>query len=294
MPPAGGIAGYLARSETPLAALWLVLPLVILYELGTWYCATQLPGGVERRIVAYTQVRHFFAWFGATALWLPPAGLVAVLAGQALFNRAAPRPTTRTLAAMTLESLAWALPLLGIAQALRAWPLAATGGGGIQTAVHTVFTVAGNANAGINGGGGIVAGGGAGWGILAVGGGGATPAWLTDYLPSLVASVGAGLYEELVFRLVLITLAHLVLVDLARLPKSYANVGIVLVSGLTFSLYHYTGSETFDVQSFVFRSLAGFYFAALFMARGFGVTVGSHAVYDIIVQTLRLLATSRI
>ena len=37
------------------------------------------------------------------------------------------------------------------------------------------------------------------------------------------------------------------------------------------------------IYVFLFRMLAGIYFALLFRLRGFGIAVGTHAFYDIIV-----------
>jgi len=38
----------------------------------------------------------------------------------------------------------------------------------------------------------------------------------------------------------------------------------------------------FNWTEFGFRTIAGIYFAVLFAIRGFGVTAGTHAFYDII------------
>ena len=77
---------------------------------------------------------------------------------------------------------------------------------------------------------------------------------------------------------------------------------MVIISAAAFSLYHYqipllhfspyTGSEPFDWQSFVFRTLAGIYFGLIFLWRGFGLTAGAHASYDITIVLLRLAAHS--
>lgn len=114
---------------------------------------------------------------------------------------------------------------------------------------------------------------------------------LAHYLPlaglkgemqaGIIISLGAGIYEEMIFRLFAMTLLSLLLVDLLKLRHSVAVVVIVLVPALLFSGYHYLGDEHFAVGSFIFRCLAGLYFGVIFMARGFGVTAGSHAAYDI-------------
>jgi membrane protease YdiL (CAAX protease family) len=63
---------------------------------------------------------------------------------------------------------------------------------------------------------------------------------------------------------------------------------MVLISSLAFALYHYLGNEAFSWRSLVFRTVAGVYFAGLFLLRGFGVTAFSHSCYDIFVISLRV------
>ena len=114
---------------------------------------------------------------------------------------------------------------------------------------------------------------------LAAGGGGAAALGLHT---QLVVSLGAGIYEELLFRVILVG-ALLWLgrrVGLSRLPSG--AVAVVL-SALIFSAFHYVGAlgDTFTVSSFTFRAIAGLAFSALYVARGFGVTAWTHALYDL-------------
>jgi hypothetical protein len=102
-----------------------------------------------------------------------------------------------------------------------------------------------------------------------------------------VPCIGAGVYEELLFRLIVLNLLSLVLVDLLLIEKKWAYPGIILLSAILFSAYHYLGSERFSPVTFVFRTIAGLYFAAIFLCRGFGITCGCHASYDFIVIGLR-------
>jgi hypothetical protein len=106
----------------------------------------------------------------------------------------------------------------------------------------------------------------------------------------IVLSVGAGIYEELVFRLAAFAVLSFVLVDLLRVPRFWANLLMVVIASLAFSLYHYWGHEAFQWHTFAFRTLAGFYFGAVFAVRGFGISAGTHAAYDVIVNALRCLA----
>jgi membrane protease YdiL (CAAX protease family) len=107
---------------------------------------------------------------------------------------------------------------------------------------------------------------------------------------NLILSLGAGVYEEFVFRLGMMTLVCILAIDLLRLRKSLSNLLMVLVSAVLFSLYHYLGNETFQVQSFVFRASAGIYFAILFLTRGFGITCGCHIAYDLAIVLLQSFA----
>lgn len=99
--------------------------------------------------------------------------------------------------------------------------------------------------------------------------------------------LGAGIYEETLFRLLLFSglvwlLSHL------EFPRWGAACLAGLLSALLFSLAHHVGpcGEAFEPYVFLFRTLAGLYFAALYGLRGFGVTVGAHAGYDVLVGLL--------
>ncbi len=115
----------------------------------------------------------------------------------------------------------------------------------------------------------------------------AAPAGGSAWFDQLVLSLGAGIYEELVFRLMLISLLSLVLVDLLRLPKQYGLAAIIVLSSLAFAMQHQVpiGSEPYVPIRFAFRLLAGGFLASVFVLRGFAVAVGCHAFYDIIAFT---------
>jgi hypothetical protein len=108
------------------------------------------------------------------------------------------------------------------------------------------------------------------------------------WLDSIVRSFGAGIYEELVFRLICITVLVIVLIDLARLPRGPAAILIMAASAALFAYQHHPplGAEPFAMQSFLFRSAAGLYLAGLFVFRGFGVAAGCHVLYNVIVVTM--------
>ena len=100
----------------------------------------------------------------------------------------------------------------------------------------------------------------------------------------LTLSVGAGLYEELLFRVVLVALLANAfrLLGLGRLASGSIAT---LIGALLFSAFHYIGpfGEPLRLESFVFRAIAGVAFSALYLVRGFGITAWTHALYDVIV-----------
>ena len=105
---------------------------------------------------------------------------------------------------------------------------------------------------------------------------------------SFVLSLGAGLWEEIVFRLLLLGGLVLIGKKLLRLNPVLAWVVGIAISSVAFSAIHYTGNmaDSFAIYSFMFRLLAGVIFAGLYWARGLAVVVYTHAVYDIIVMVL--------
>jgi len=104
----------------------------------------------------------------------------------------------------------------------------------------------------------------------------------------LMLSLGAGLYEELLFRVALVS----ALANGARLALGWnrgtAGTIATIVGALIFSAFHYVGpyGEDWELQSFTFRAIAGVAFSALYLTRGFGITAWTHAMYDVLVLTV--------
>src|SRR5205085_1336626 len=63
----------------------------------------------------------------------------------------------------------------------------------------------------------------------------------SDWKGLVVLSMGAGIYEEMVFRLICFTVLNIVLLDALKLPKLLGALLIVLIPAALFSLYHYLG-----------------------------------------------------
>ncbi len=106
----------------------------------------------------------------------------------------------------------------------------------------------------------------------------------TGNLTRAVSYVGAGVYEEVMFRLLLVPLAFLVF-RMFEFPKRWAAVMAALSTAFIFALAHHVGpsADAFNLFTFSFRAAAGTFFAAIFFLRGFGITVGCHAAYDLLV-----------
>jgi len=111
---------------------------------------------------------------------------------------------------------------------------------------------------------------------------------LHSRLGKIAGYCGAGVYEELLFRLIFLSAVIALLRWLHLSRRESVIVGIGLAS-VVFSAAHYIGpwALPFDLATFIFRCIAGAYFALLFRYRGFGIAAGAHAGYDVLVGMLR-------
>jgi membrane protease YdiL (CAAX protease family) len=111
------------------------------------------------------------------------------------------------------------------------------------------------------------------------------PAASDPALEQVISFVGAGIYEEMLFRLLLFS-ALAWGFQVAEVPSAGLLAG--LISSVLFAAAHNIGphGESFVPYVFLFRTLAGGYFALLYRFRGFGIGVGAHAGYDVLVGVL--------
>jgi membrane protease YdiL (CAAX protease family) len=101
-------------------------------------------------------------------------------------------------------------------------------------------------------------------------------------VPSVISAIGAGVHEELVFRLALIA----GLIALARpLEHRLAVVVAIALSSLAFAAAHHLGAhgEPWTAHAFAFRTVCGAAFAAMFWFRSLAHAVYAHVLYDILV-----------
>ena len=105
------------------------------------------------------------------------------------------------------------------------------------------------------------------------------------WFAQIVMSLGAGIYEEIIFRLVLITFISK---SLSLIFNWYDFIcyfyGIILSAAL-FSVFHFIGvyGDVPDFPLFMVRFLGGCFLGCLFLVRGFGITAYTHCIYDLIV-----------
>ncbi len=111
----------------------------------------------------------------------------------------------------------------------------------------------------------------------------------TGVISRMIGYCGAGIYEELLFRLIMLP-AIAGMLHWAGLKWRASWLWAIVVSSLIFSAAHYqlftASGYVFDWYSFSFRFAAGSFFAMLFVTRGFGIAAGAHALYDILVEII--------
>ena len=191
-------------------------------------------------------VRQGLAALGFTDRWLLPIGLIAGLLGWQAIDRRDWRFHPIILWGMAIESLLLAVALVGLSKL-----------------VDLGFSRLDGPS------------------LLSASSAGRHP------IAPVVGFLGAGLYEEALFRLALIPLLYK-MSRMLMVPSFFACTLAVTASSLIFSLAHHAGApgEAFTWFAFIFRWLAGVFFAWVFVARGFGVAVGTHTAYDLLVGWL--------
>ena len=235
---------YWTLSSTPLTSLAFTLPLVAAYEGGVL-----LMGRGSPRNGADVWLRHLLDALGFGQYFLLPVLTIAGLLAWQFLSHDRWRFSAAVLPGMAAECVLWAVVLVGIGRLQQSlWP-------------HGPEFMAATAAPPLFAGGG-----------------------LSGLLSRVVGFCGAGLYEELLFRLLMLPIA---VVGLERLGCSRLAAGVwaILLSSLLFSAAHYVGplGDTFGIYSFTFRFVAGVFFAVLFLVRGFGIAAGSHFFYDLLV-----------
>mgnify|MGYP000421619486 CR=1 FL=1 len=102
----------------------------------------------------------------------------------------------------------------------------------------------------------------------------------------VVLSVGAGVYEEALFRVVLMGALYYGLKLWSGLPPGWVAGVSIVVSSLAFAACHHIGpyGDPLEAGLLAYRFGMGVLFAGLYIYRGLGIVVYTHALYDVFVS----------
>ncbi len=235
---------YWSVTRRPFPSLLLVAPILLAYESGVLWLGGDRAASL--RTGADTWMRQGLYRFGLTDHWFLPLVLVMILMVWQLVSFRGWRFSPAILAGMVIESLVWAVALVGISR------LIDCGFSYLEPGPLPLLSI--------------------------------SPEASDSTIRLLVGFLGAGVYEETLFRLILVPSFFKVL-RLLQAPQVLASALAVTGSALLFALAHHAGTpaESFTWFAFIFRWMAGVFFAWLFVIRGFGIAVGAHTGYDILV-----------
>ena len=231
---------YWNQSRRPLASFFFVLPLIVFYELGSWWLGE---GAVRNGAAIWLQ--QLLTSSGLVSWFLLPILTLAILLA---WHHATGQPwkiSTNVIYAMSAESVLLAVVLIAFAH--------------VQTNVLSIAGVQLDCEIGVE-------------------------QIANETFSRIVRYFGAGVYEELLFRLMLLPLV-MAAIGLVIVSQKARIFGALVLTSLLFSFAHYIGpyGDIFEWASFSFRAMAGGFFCLLFIFRGFGIAAGTHAVYDMIV-----------
>jgi len=112
------------------------------------------------------------------------------------------------------------------------------------------------------------------------------PAWLDIAM----ASIGAGIYEELLFRLLLVGGPIFILRHILKDPSAGGVVAVVfMVAALFAGAHHLDNPAGFAWPLFLYRAAAGVYLGFVFVYRGFGIATGAHIAFNLVVKLMSVM-----
>jgi membrane protease YdiL (CAAX protease family) len=238
---------YLGATRHPWPCLLFLAPLLITYEAGVLVLGGPNPetvrNGADHWLRAGLQACGVGLW------WVPPLLLGLAFCLWAWWRWSdRPGDLIGVLSGMVLESVTFALGLWALSRVLA--PLLVRFG--VEMSVPVPFLVEAP-----------------------------SPVPADATLRQFITYLGAGIYEETLFRLLLFS----ILLSVAWWLELGQVLGVgvaALGSAILFSAAHHVGpyGQAYSNYLFVFRLVAGLYFALLYRFRGFGIVVGAHACYN--------------
>ena len=244
---------YWRQAREPLACLIFLAPLLLIYEAGVLWFGGDQPLSVRNG--ADYWLRSGLMSIGLEAFLLP--GLI--IGGLLIWHRYGDYPwriSRETLVGMFAESMILAVCLLFVAQlqdmAFQCWFPSDVSIREVSPGQRPLLAIPAN------------------------------------FGGRMISYLGAGVYEEVMFRLLLLPVTMVLLQRVFKMKAGWSAFLAVFLTSLSFSVAHYIGSagEAFSLFSFTFRMTAGCFFATVFLFRGFGITVGCPARYALMVGVL--------
>jgi len=118
-----------------------------------------------------------------------------------------------------------------------------------------------------------------------------TNVYQTNLLLNLYLSIGAGIWEEILFRVILFSLLIKIFSLILKDNNLIIIILSIIISSIIFSLFHYIGqgADQIDLNSFIIRFIGGLLLCSLYYFRGFGVSVIAHISYDFILVSLPVI-----
>lgn len=241
---------YWSDARTPLSSLMFLIPWIVVYEFGVLVMGQDQPDVVRNG--ADFWMRSALSQLGFGNIYLLPAIVVTMLLASHMLRKNPWQVRFETQLGMLAESVLLAIGLVAVGQC------------------HDIIfrhVAAGSISVEH----------------------GASTAMLNAIGPvtRAVTFIGAGVYEEVMFRLLLVPAAVL-LFRMFEFPSKWAAVMAAVCTSFLFAIAHHIGpsAEALNLFAFSFRAAAGLFFASVFLLRGFGITVGCHAAYDLLVGVL--------
>jgi hypothetical protein len=277
---------YLERTSRPIYAIVFLLPFIIFYELGTFGFNTDILNQSQIRVVAFVWLQNLLEsiGFGGKFAWAaPPLAVIVILTAMQITSRKQWRLWLGDILPMAVECVLLAVPLIVLTLFLTSSPEAESNvsnfeNSSIHIRINGPLSCSSEANPR----------------LLSATEQPSRDGQGQPLLANIITGIGAGIYEELVFRLILICILMLLLQDVLGLSHTNSIVLSVLISAALFSAHHHidfisgqpNAIDPFNWTRFAFRTIAGIYFAILFAFRGFGITAGTHAFYNIIAVSI--------
>jgi hypothetical protein len=261
----GYYSGYLQYSAAPLTGFLFALPLFLVYHAGLWWLNTF--EGLRWANAVDIVIAN---WLGLLGMAGPLLSFILViivfLAMHAMAGKSWRRPPFSTWFLMVMESLVLALPVFMLSRLVMSiidyLPLAAAQEIAPQAELVVSPVISWQAN--------------------------------------MVLSCGAGVYEEFFFRVLVMGLLALFLGKVCGLRGGWKYLAAAVLQALLFAASHHLPGGQEEIFSYaqlrqylpaiLFRTVAGLYFAFVYVERGFGISAGAHAGSDLMVVLLEMFA----